>query len=530
MKKLLNLEYLRWSKSTSMYTTNLGVKLLLLYAFAIAVYVLARYRGLWGEHDTSVFSQAIESMLNSRHLLTPAHIYPKGYGYQALIVFFSSMSGIPALDIQLYASSLMFIWLVIPVWLLYRELTKNNRIALLSCFLLFIQPEFLFTSLRGTHEKFTRGLMLLCMYLLVRSLRDRSNLVRFTGFVIAFYICVYGMVSFNNFFSTSFVIALGFSLLLVAVFSGDIKSVLHDRVLARVCYVMLASIILAFIFTFYIYPPASQTIQILQSVWDRIAVLLLNMDTQAYNPYTTVEDTWINLPTYFVLSLANWLILVGSATIWLGQSMRWWLGKWRPVKIHQLILWSMYGAFAIQGALSVLVDVSGAIAGNLQLRIFPSFIILATPVVAIWLAERKFLRYRQAVQIAFCLFISFLAISSIIKATNEPLVSNKWLFVSTDELQAVQWADEYLPEQRLWVGYDERILAATIMREGDRPQEVKLTDNRQEESVTNLLISDIILLRGKRLQQMPPLPENANIIYDNGSTQIYQSLPNSESQ
>ena len=77
---------------------------------------------------------------------------------------------------------------------------------------------------------------------------------------------------------------------------------------------------------------------------------------------------------------------------------------------------------------------------------------------------------------------------------------------------------------------DERILAATIMREGDRPQEVKLTDNRQEESVTNLLISDIILLRGKRLQQMPPLPENANIIYDNGSTQIYQSLPNSESQ
>ena len=510
--------------------SDFGLLLVIVSALCLALYPLVRYGGYWGETDTSTFTWVSTNIQNTKQLVPAENVYPNGYGYQALLLFFSSMSGLAITDLQIYASPLLFLWLVVPAWLLYRELTDSDTVALLATVMLFVQPEFLFPTLRGTHEKFTRGLMLLCMYVFVKSLRERGNIARFTGFVLTFYLCIYSVIAFNNLFATSFMMALGLSLLLISFFMRKSSIISPEPVLTRLYYVILISVILAVIFTFYAYAPASHSLQLFQSVWERIVVLFLNIDAPAFNPYTTVDSAWVNLPTYFVLSIADWLLLGTSACIWLWQSTRWWFRKWEPEAMHELMLWSLYGAFSILGAISIVVDFSGAISGNLQHRVFPSFVMVAAPVVAVWLANRETLKSNRLSQVLLSALIAFLAVVSISKATNEPLFSNKWIFVSPDELQAVQWAGAFLPDRTLWTGYDERVSVSVIMRNGELLENVNLTNSSTSESANDVLVSEIILRRGERLRRTPPLEFDSFITYDNGTTQIYHQRPQSPYQ
>ncbi|MGB0389649.1 MAG: hypothetical protein ACPGWR_32915, partial [Ardenticatenaceae bacterium] len=56
-------------------------------AVLLAIYVLLRYAGLWGETDTNSFTSAIRSMLDGGRLVSQGHVYPNGYGFQTLAVF-----------------------------------------------------------------------------------------------------------------------------------------------------------------------------------------------------------------------------------------------------------------------------------------------------------------------------------------------------------------------------------------------------------------------------------------------------------
>ena len=108
---------------------------------------------------------------------------------------------------------LLLCWVVLPAWLAYREFTRSEAAATLATLILLAQPEFLFPLLRGTHEKFTRGFMFLLLFLLLRSLRARSERL-VVGLVAAFYLCAYAMIAFNSLMASSFLVAVGLSLLL----------------------------------------------------------------------------------------------------------------------------------------------------------------------------------------------------------------------------------------------------------------------------------------------------------------------------
>jgi hypothetical protein len=507
--------------------------LLLTGVFLVGLYVLLRYRTLWGETDTHVFTTVIRAMLDASELLQAGDVYPNGYGYQTLAVFLVQVMGIELSTFQLVGGPLLIVWVVFPAWLLYREFTGTSRGAVLSTVLLFIQPEFLFPLLRGTHEKFTRGLMLLAVYLLIRSLHSRSHLARFTSWLLAFYLTAYATITFNNLLASSFIVALSLSLILnwVVMNLSHVSMPTAKKAIQRLMYATVISLILTLIFTFYLYQPAKHDLLILQTIGERTAALALDVEANSSNPYQVINTGWISLRVYLMLSLANWLLLGMSALIWLWQSLTWlWQRQQPPGKNDsEVLLWAFYGAFALIGALSVISDLSGAIGSNLQHRLFPSFVMFAAPVVGKWLIDRA--KNSRVAQIILCSCIGLLTVLSTFKATNEPLFSNKWLFYVPAEMQALDWAKENLTEnQRIWVEFDERLSTALSIRTGARKRELRLDQYIVELGTHDFLISDVTRRRSIRLSLPLPIEADSLRTYDNGQAQIYHLRPRTEYQ
>jgi hypothetical protein len=516
---------------------SIGIKtqiaLLIGTTLLIALFTLARYGGSWGETDTASFTQAMRAMLVESSLVPRSAAYSNGYGYPVLGVWLAQISGINLPSLQLYLTILLAPWVVLPAWLLYHELTVSNRTATIATIILLVQPEFIFPLLRGTHEKFTRGLMLICLFILVRRLRNHFKLHRVVGFMVAFYLCAFALITFNNLLATSFIAALALTLLLswlVIRRTGSI-SVEESTIQPRLIYVIISLLVIAFIFTFYAYPPAQDQINVLHTIADRLVALLLQMEQVASNPYTVVTAGWVSLPVYFALSLANWLLLVISFAIWLSQASS--VVRRQPFNSrNDLFLWALFGAFALQGILSIAVDFSGAVATNLQHRFFPSFAMIAAPLTAKWLVtwKPKSISLRKWLRIGFALGIALLMVLSTLKATSEPLLSNKWLFHLPGERQAILWAEQTLADRWIWTGFDERINTALLIRNVPENHKVHLDQYDLEPGTRNLLISTVTRLRGLRLGEPMPFSADDLITYDNGQAQIYHLRPRTQFQ
>jgi hypothetical protein len=464
--------------------------------------------------------------------------YENGYGYQVLVAYLSALTGLSLGLLQSLGGALLILWVVVPAWLAYREFTRSDVAASLASLILVVQPEFLFPLLRGTHEKFTRGLMFFLLFLLLRSFRAR-NLRLVASLVAAFYLGAYALITLNSLMATSFMVAVGLALLFlwgVRRWSRIAYSGLSSS-LSRMGMIVLSLVAIAFLFAFYAYPPAQKQLSLLQSTGDRLAVTLLQVEEETFNPYNTVAQGWVSLPIYFLVSLANWLLLAGSSVIWLWRSWRYFSQR-EQGELPDLLLWSFYGAFALQSGLSILVDISGAIAGNLQHRMFPSFAMLAAPVMAGWL-----ITYRRRLSASRCLWLdsalgvvlSVLLILGVIKATNEPLLSNYWTFYTPEEYEAVSWAERALANQSLWVGFNDRVATGYQVSENGRTLGLGLSNGWPVSiSTRDFLISEATRLYAARL--FLPLPTqvslgaNGFVTYDNGKAQVYHSRPRSPFQ
>jgi hypothetical protein len=511
-----------------------AVPLLVGLAFLIGVYALLRFGGKWGEIDTSAFTHAIRAVLDTGSLVPPGKSYPNGYGYQALMGLLVETSGIELGLLQVFGSTLLLVWVVIPAWLAYRELTGAGREAGLATVILLAQPDFLFPLLRGTHEKFTRGLMLVCLYLLLRSMRTK-NQRQTAGLVISFYLAAYAMITFNNLLATSFIAAVGLALLILWLSNRLFKHKIGDpnseisSMCQRLGLVSLSLLLIAFIFTFYAYPPAQHQFQVFQNVYDRISLLFLQVEETIVNPYATVYQGWVNLPIYLLVSLANWVLLSLSLPLWLMQTRRLHSGEGLP-GWEASILWAFYAAFALQGALSVLVDMSGAIASNLQHRIFPSFSMLAAPLVAIWLLQKFNQQPRQILRYALALGLGALLLLATLKATVEPALSNYWTFYSSAEVQAVSWAESSLQDRSLWIGFNNRVSDGMNITANGNRLSVRLDTYRPDPGTRDYLISDIMRLQSLRLQVALPVDADSLVTYDNGQAQIIRLRPHTPFQ
>lgn len=510
-------------------SASVEVVVLLVAAALVAGYAAMRYGGQWGDSDSYAFAATIRAMVAEAQLIPLERVYSNGYGFPVLATFLVNVSGLSIAQLQLAGSALLAVWVVIPAWLAYRELTGSSRGATLATVLILVQPEFLFPILRGSHEKFTRGLMFLCLFLLVRSVVVRRTWRRFAAFLLIFYLASYALITLNNLFATSFTVALGLALLLSGALRNSTSSDAETAgaLRRRLLFVVGISLLLAFLFTFYAYPPSRHGLLVLESVWDRLAMLLLNVEEVATNPYETVGRAWISFPVYLLVSIANWLLLILSFLLWLGQTLVWWRKRVWPVEPRTILLWSLYGAFGFLGALSIVIDLSGAIAGNLQHRVFPSFAMIAAPIVADMLTRLHSMR-QASLRLAYgalAVGIAVLGIVAVAKATNEPSFSNTWQYYSTSEKVALQWSAGHPGEGTIWVSLNERIAVAMGICCANEFAELRLTGGRPRPGVRDYLISDIIRARAGRVDYALPIRGDSLHIYANGKSDLFHLRP-----
>jgi hypothetical protein len=508
------------------------IAILLVMALMIAIYIPLRYRGLWSiGGDTSLFTKVIRPILSSGDLVPRgSELYPNGYGFQALTVFLVKLSGVELAYWQLYGATLLIVWLVLPAWLLYREWTASNEAATLATILLFLQPELLFGIMRGTHEKFTRGLIMLGLFLFVRSLRPGLTQGRLVPLVLAFYLVAFAQLSFNTLFASMSIWAMVLAAALIWAITAYLGQLPRWRpMLRRMLFVVLIWFVLNTIYTFHAYAPAQRSLQIFQSVGDQIASLFVKAEeTTAINPYTSwVIDAWVSLPIYFVVSQANWILLFGSAGIWVRQTVGWLRRRTGPSDERELLLWAFYGAFGCLGGIAVLTDISGALSSNLQHRLFPSIIMVAAPAAAAWLVAlrpRPTWHWRLARGLLWA-GVGLIGILSLLKATNEPLVSNRWQFYLPAELRAVDWAEQALVDRVLWTGIDGRLVETLNTRVEPVSPSLRIDRFYADPNTHDFMISDITRSQSARLRIPIPVEADDHVTYDNGQVQILHRRP-----
>lgn len=500
----------------------------LLFMIVVGAYFVFRYQGHWAENDSAVFTHAIRDVSQAGRLIPTEEgslVYPNGYTFQAISAFIVTITGLEVRALQQLVYPIMSALVVLPAWILYRELTGSGRGAVIATILLFMQPEFLFVILRSSHEKFTRILMFLCLFFLVRSFRLNHRPALFATMIALFYLATYAFIASNSLLAHSFLFAIASTLGCVALLNRFSSFKLQQsHITARLSYVLIISIVLNYLFMFYLYPPVQNQFGVFTDTWSRLAALLFDVQADSVNPYAYVGGAWINLWVYFLVSIANWIILGASFMIWAVQGWHWLRYGRPPQGPTRQFIWLLYAAFALQGGLSIIVDLSGSLASNLQHRIFPSFSILAVAIVASALADWRPQRQQRLVQWSSAAVISVVVCLSVLKATVEPAVGNKWMFYQPEEIIALTWSENHLQQTQLWIEYDERLSVAWATSIDRSVQQNRMRVGATEPTlpIRSFLLSDITRLRSSRLEQPLPVPYDAQRVYDNGSAELYR--------
>ena len=152
---------------------------------------------------------------------------------------------------------------------------------------------------------------------------------------------------------------------------------------------------------------------------------------------------------------------------------------------------------------------------------------IATAMVAAPLGRLRFGGWTKFVPVGA---LALLAGLSLLKVTNQPTLSSKWMFYTPAELRALEWADQHLQDATVWVGLDERLSAAYDLAIG------KSTRNNQWDIYTpkpftrSFLMSDINRPQSARVDRALPPIAQANRVYDGGTTQVYRARPQSPYQ
>ena len=186
------------------------------------------------------------------------------------------------------------------------------------------------------------------------------------------------------------------------------------------------------------------------------------------------------------------------------------------------MLWLFFAAFAAQGAASILSDRTGSLAANVQYRAFAVFAALAAPMVALalsrWPPGPRLVRL--AVAGVAAVVVAGASVGALVKSTLDPTVSNKWIFYTAPELEGIVWVTSRWPGMRLWVGPDDRLIAAYEMVVGGLSH-ADVWDLQDPEPDTQFfMVSEAIREQSQRVDEPIPALASTNLVYDNGEVQV----------
>jgi hypothetical protein len=499
---------------------------LILFLVAVALYLLARYHGYWAEADSATFARHIGGLVRDQVLVPAGEVYPNGYLHQGLSALLIAFAGVDVPTLQQRLYPLVAAIIVPAAWMTYRALTGSALGATLSTIVLLTLPDFVFVILRSSHEKFSRTLILACLFLLVTTLVGQPGVLRRVVLASLFWLTCYALIATNLLIASSFIAALGTAAAFGFVLSRARRPLREYQAGfgAATLVLVAGSLGLLYLFVFHAYPPAAHNILVIQDTWNRIVALLTEPTPgrDVFGAYDYITTGWVDPRAYVVLSAASWLVLLASLAVWLHQGWRWLVRSDLPARQTSWTLWLLYAAFMLQGGLAIVSDASGSFGSNLQVRFFPSLTMIAAAMIGIAIADWRPRTVPRALPLAVSGAVVGLALLSVVKATNDPVFSNKWSFYRPSEIAAIRWQDDHLVESEVWTEFDERLVAAL---------EMELVIHRNTYSsvvrpgVRDMVASDVTRLRASRIGQPLPVPPDAWRIYDNGLTQLYHLRP-----
>jgi hypothetical protein len=575
------------------------VALCIVFAAVLVAAVWLRFGGQWAENDTVVLTDAARAVLREGTITPRSGAYDNGFGYPVLLATLSEMTGLSIPVLQTTVLPWFTVVTVFMAFAAFRAILGSPRAAVLSAMLLVIQPDFLFVNQRGSHEKITWTLVLAIIYALMSSLRER-RLSTIAAYVAVFYLCGFALICTNTFFGSSFTTVILLALVGTVVLSRRLHRVFASKIVPRrLAYMFAALGTLVYLVMFYLYTPASSSISTLARVVDRLAALYLNVDVQVesnvasstgvtstavveqsattVSPYTSVTVGWKSIEVFFALTAFTWLLVAASAIAWLVLGVTFARRGVSGREVPLFLVWIFAAAAAAQIGLSVGSDFAGVLGSNLQLRLFPVFILFAVPLLvatARWyrnpprtgksrwivamagligsmlmaaafppltalafplmlLVGLVYLNWKELAFMRRCAFavaivaFSYFTVAAVLKATNDPVVSNKWVFYTDDEAHALRWANKHLTDTFVWSEFDERLQMASWMLVDDRGDDAMAiwVTHQDLDSIRYVLISDVTIRHAERIGGVLPPTDNDDRIFDDGGTTIFHRVP-----
>jgi hypothetical protein len=514
-------------RSTSAQTTTLAV-LLAAFALTLGLYYSLRFGGWSMEGDASSQTGAAVGMIKGG-ALDASGSYANGFGYTAQLALTSLVTGLDVQDIQLGSSLWVFV-LALVAFVTYREYL-GPVVAGLGVILLFIQPDFLFYAVRGSHEKYVWMYALLMLFLLSRSQQFISRPVRLVLYIGVFYTVFWSLTSTNVYFAAVFMgaIMLGFiGGWLISRFTGKGHSLNGGRAnnLQRMIIISLACAMMVFIFINYTYRPALNTYYYFSDFSDRLSLLLLGsqpLETPA--SYQWFEQAWRSQGAYLALTGLQWLIALVSLVAW-GRG----LFRLRKMEQKQWLLWLMYGSFGSLLVFGVVADYTGFMSTNLQLRMFTPFALFSSPLAAILVMsafQKVHIGWRRLAAAAAIAVLMLGAAAVALKVTNEPVFGNQWLFYTPAELAPMDWLQNGgVAQNQVWVDTWEHLSIVEYFWSGSRPPKPNQYHyGKPAADIPYTVISQLSQLRANRSGISMPDISGQLRLYDDGTAQVYHRRP-----
>ncbi|MBC7232575.1 MAG: hypothetical protein H5T68_04985 [Chloroflexi bacterium] len=503
-----------------------------LYAVLAASYFVLRYSGRWADSDTANLTVASAAVLREGTLVPTRGGYGLGFLYQATSAFIASLSGVDLPSLQSWVYPIVAAALSLMAFAMYRVLTGDGAAGALATLFLFVQPDFLFIIFRGSHEKTTWLTAMLAVFLLARSFRTLGYPVSFAIHVVLFYMAALALITSNAFFGSSFILAMVVSLVAGAVVPRAARRRLSDdrpaSTVTRLLYVVAAAMVVWFLDLFYLYRPALGALVHLERALDKAAAVALGSEPK-FDPYATVGWGWVSLPAYLGLILPSAIAGACSFILWITAGKQFWQGKSLWKDPPRFLLWLLYGGFGIQLALGIGLDQAGAIGGNLQQRFFPVVMMMAFPILARAIVQRwrkGSAWHNRLLAVGLCLFILWASGASLLKATNDPWLSNYWVYWTGPEDRAVKWIEAHLRYRSVWLGLDGIRLSSHAAADGFGNE----SGNERDQWTVNEDTRDILLSsvdKGVSVRRSVPLPDTRteHRVYDNGTVAGYHLRP-----
>ncbi len=418
---------------------RLSLAAIIVFSLTMRVWFVFRYQGKWIDSDSAFFYISSVWVQRLGTIAPPQFLYHAGFGLEVFSTFASELTGLSLLTQFQYLLPLMGILPLLAMYVFFKRVLESPTLALVATLLLSLIPDFFFTTTRSTYEKFFYTILPLALFLfLLRTKTPARKPIETSG---AFYLLIFGLITFNVFFSLTIIVMLAMvSAAMRLVFKRTDRA---TRLILQPTAISLIGVLQAAMI-FYLYPPAVVVVEQAKNVVDLLTLFLTGaVPGEPTAAYKYVASTWPSPWIFLALDTLLWLTIAG-ALLTSYRAMK--NMRNRDAKVVLLILFFLLGSAG--GALSLLTDRLGLFTSNAEVRLVSLVLPFAAPLSVIaWrrITRIKAFTSRRVVAVSVIILLLAFAVAAEVKATNDPILSNARFYYTPDEATAIVWLSGHLP-------------------------------------------------------------------------------------